>query len=137
MQGELEGGIGVLDFGGQYAHLICRRVRALGVYAALLPHDVSARQLEEEGVAGVILSGGPASVYSEGAPRAALDAVKPLAVSKMRDYGIDAEITLSNVPVVKGARAISEFWPGTLLGLGLGLGSLAIGKGVMRIFSRR
>ncbi|MDA4120834.1 MAG: glutamine-hydrolyzing GMP synthase [Thaumarchaeota archaeon] len=68
--GELEGGIGVLDFGGQYSHLICRRVRALGVYAALLPHDSSVGDLEAMGVAGVILSGGPASVYSEGAPLA-------------------------------------------------------------------
>jgi GMP synthase (glutamine-hydrolysing) len=59
-----------LDFGGQYAHLICRRVRALGVYAALLPHDVPLEELKRQGVAGVILSGGPASVYSEGAPRA-------------------------------------------------------------------
>jgi len=66
----LSGGIAVLDFGGQYAHLICRRVRALGVYAELLPHDVSVEELRKIGVAGVILSGGPASVYSEGAPKA-------------------------------------------------------------------
>jgi len=58
----------VLDFGGQYAHLICRRVRALGVYAALLPHETKYSELRAMGVAGVILSGGPASVYSDGAP---------------------------------------------------------------------
>jgi GMP synthase (glutamine-hydrolysing) len=67
---DLVGGIAVLDFGGQYAHLICRRVRSLGVYSALLPHDTTARELEERQVAGVILSGGPASVSSEGAPMA-------------------------------------------------------------------
>jgi len=67
---DLRGGIAVLDFGGQYAHLICRRVRALGVYAALLPHDVRLRELQRRGVAGVILSGGPASVYEVGAPQA-------------------------------------------------------------------
>ena len=67
---ELAGGIAVLDFGGQYAHLICRRVRALGVYAALLPYDTPLGELSERKVAGVVLSGGPASVYSEGAPRA-------------------------------------------------------------------
>jgi GMP synthase (glutamine-hydrolysing) len=66
----LRGGIGVLDFGGQYAHLICRRVRGMGVYAALLPHGTTARELADRGVVGVILSGGPASVYSEGAPGA-------------------------------------------------------------------
>ena len=65
----LAGGIAVLDFGGQYSHLICRRVRALGVYASLLPYDTPLSKLKEAGVAGVILSGGPASVYSEGAPR--------------------------------------------------------------------
>ncbi len=67
--GRLAGGVGVLDFGGQYSHLICRRVRSLGVYAALLPHATSPDKLMSLGVAGVILSGGPASVYQSGAPR--------------------------------------------------------------------
>lgn len=67
--GRLAGGIGVLDFGGQYSHLICRRVRSLGVYAALLPHSTSPVRLNKVKVAGVILSGGPASVYQSGAPR--------------------------------------------------------------------
>ncbi len=70
MEPDLAGGIAVLDFGGQYAHLICRRVRALGVYSALLPHDTRMDELERRKVAGVILSGGPASVYSKGAPSA-------------------------------------------------------------------
>jgi len=64
----LTGGIGVLDFGGQYSHLICRRVRALGVFAALLPYDTRADEIARLGAAGVILSGGPASVYEVGAP---------------------------------------------------------------------
>jgi GMP synthase (glutamine-hydrolysing) len=72
----LSGGIAVLDFGGQYAHLICRRVRALGVFAELQPHDISLSELKKKGVAGVILSGGPASVYSEEAPRADLELLK-------------------------------------------------------------
>ncbi|HEY6283813.1 MAG TPA: glutamine-hydrolyzing GMP synthase [Nitrososphaerales archaeon] len=70
MESDLAGGIAVLDFGGQYAHLICRRVRALGVYSSLVPFDTTARELEEKRVAGVILSGGPASVLMEGAPMA-------------------------------------------------------------------
>jgi GMP synthase (glutamine-hydrolysing) len=65
----LEGGVAVLDFGGQYSHLICRRVRALGVYASLLPFDTRLSELEGMSVAGVILSGGPASVYTPKAPR--------------------------------------------------------------------
>ena len=64
----LAGGIAVLDFGGQYSHLICRRVRSLGVYASLLPFDTTAAELKERKVAGVILSGGPASVYAADAP---------------------------------------------------------------------
>ncbi|MDA4127054.1 MAG: glutamine-hydrolyzing GMP synthase [Thaumarchaeota archaeon] len=70
MEFDLAGGIAVLDFGSQYAHLICRRVRSLGVYSALLPHGTTAQELEEKRVAGVILSGGPASVSSVGAPMA-------------------------------------------------------------------
>ncbi|HYA56394.1 MAG TPA: glutamine-hydrolyzing GMP synthase [Nitrososphaerales archaeon] len=70
MGGRLGGGIAVLDFGGQYAHLICRRVRGLGVYCELLPHDTGYVDLKKSGAAGIILSGGPASVYSEGAPSA-------------------------------------------------------------------
>jgi GMP synthase (glutamine-hydrolysing) len=70
MEPDLAGGVAVLDFGGQYAHLICRRIRALGVYSALLPHGTTLGELREKRVAGVVLSGGPASVYSEGAPSA-------------------------------------------------------------------
>lgn len=70
MEPDLAGGIAVLDFGGQYAHLICRRVRGLGVYAALLPHQTTLAELEKLGVAGAILSGGPYSVYAPGAPTA-------------------------------------------------------------------
>ncbi len=65
---QFRGGIGVLDFGGQYSHLICRRVRALGVYAGLLPYGTPVDDLLGKGVAGVILSGGPASVYDSAAP---------------------------------------------------------------------
>ncbi|MGA2664970.1 MAG: glutamine-hydrolyzing GMP synthase [Nitrososphaerales archaeon] len=64
----LDGGIAVLDFGGQYSHLICRRVRGLGVYATLFDHDTPLEALERLGVAGVVLSGGPASVYAPSSP---------------------------------------------------------------------
>ncbi|MDA4128746.1 MAG: glutamine-hydrolyzing GMP synthase [Thaumarchaeota archaeon] len=62
-------GIAVLDFGGQYSHLICRRVRGLGVRARLFPYDTSLEHLKASDVKGVILSGGPASVYDTDAPR--------------------------------------------------------------------
>jgi len=59
----------VLDFGSQFAQLIARRVRELDVYAELLPYDTTLEELERREVKGVILSGGPKSVYDEGAPR--------------------------------------------------------------------
>ncbi|HUF07043.1 MAG TPA: glutamine-hydrolyzing GMP synthase [Candidatus Binatia bacterium] len=62
--------VAVLDFGSQFAQLIARRVRELNVYSELLPHDTTMAELERRGVKAVILSGGPASVYDDGAPRA-------------------------------------------------------------------
>jgi GMP synthase (glutamine-hydrolysing) len=59
----------VLDYGGQYSQLIARRVRDCGVFSELLPHSVSADELAARNPRGIILSGGPASVYAEGAPR--------------------------------------------------------------------
>ena len=60
--------IAVLDYGGQYVQLIARRVRESRVYCEIFPHDVTAAELEARGVVGVILSGGPASVYEKDAP---------------------------------------------------------------------
>src|SRR5436190_163386 len=59
----------VLDFGGQYSQLIARRIRECGVFAELLPHDTPLEEIEGRRPAALVLSGGPASVYSEGAPR--------------------------------------------------------------------
>src|SRR3954467_3669444 len=59
----------VLDFGGQYSQLIARRVRELGVFSELLPHTVGIDEIRRRRPKGLILSGGPASVYAEGAPR--------------------------------------------------------------------
>jgi GMP synthase (glutamine-hydrolysing) len=59
----------VLDYGGQYSQLIARRVRECGVFSELLPHTTSLEDLAARAPRGVILSGGPASVYAPGAPR--------------------------------------------------------------------
>jgi len=59
----------VLDFGSQYAQLIARRVREQHVYCEIVRHDITAERIRELAPRGVILSGGPASVYEEGAPR--------------------------------------------------------------------
>ncbi len=59
----------VLDFGGQYSQLIARRVRECGVFSELLPHHVGVDEVRKRAPQGLILSGGPASVYAPGAPR--------------------------------------------------------------------
>jgi GMP synthase (glutamine-hydrolysing) len=72
----------VVDFGAQYAQLIARRVREADVYSEIVPHDTPVREILERKPAAVILSGGPASVYEEGAPR------------------LDAELLRAGVPVL-------------------------------------
>jgi GMP synthase (glutamine-hydrolysing) len=59
----------VLDYGGQYSQLIARRVRECGVFSELLPHHVGAEEIARRRPKGLILSGGPASVYADGAPK--------------------------------------------------------------------
>ncbi|HEU5287232.1 MAG TPA: glutamine-hydrolyzing GMP synthase [Candidatus Limnocylindria bacterium] len=74
--------IAILDYGSQYTQLIARRVRESRVYCEIFPHDVTPEELAERGVVGVILSGGPASVYETDAP------------------GIDAKILDGRLPVL-------------------------------------
>jgi GMP synthase (glutamine-hydrolysing) len=59
----------VLDFGGQYAQLIARRVRECRVYSELVGHTISPEAIRAHNPHAIILSGGPASVYADGAPR--------------------------------------------------------------------
>ena len=72
----------VLDFGAQYAQLIARRVREAHVFSEIVPRDITAAEVEARSPVGVILSGGPASVYEEGA------------------YGIDKAIFDLEIPVL-------------------------------------
>jgi GMP synthase (glutamine-hydrolysing) len=59
----------VLDFGSQYSHLICRRIREANVYCELLPYNTPAKVIKEIDPKGIIFSGGPASVYAQNAPK--------------------------------------------------------------------
>ncbi len=58
----------VLDFGSQYSHLICRRIREFAVYCELVSFDISADELKKHNPKGIIFSGGPSSVYDSNAP---------------------------------------------------------------------
>jgi GMP synthase (glutamine-hydrolysing) len=58
----------VVDFGAQYAQLIARRVREANVYSEIVPHSISAAEVAARNPVGLVLSGGPSSVYEEGAP---------------------------------------------------------------------
>lgn len=61
--------IAIVDFGSQYVQLIARRVREHNVYSIIVQPSVKAADLAKQGVTGIILSGGPASVYAKDAPR--------------------------------------------------------------------
>ena len=63
----------VLDFGSQYSHLICRRIREFSVYAELVPFDISLEELKKLNPKGIIFSGGPASVYNNDSPKPKTD----------------------------------------------------------------
>jgi len=58
----------VVDFGAQYAQLIARRVREASVYSEIVPHTITADEVAAKNPAGIVLSGGPSSVYEEGSP---------------------------------------------------------------------
>ncbi|HTY73943.1 MAG TPA: glutamine-hydrolyzing GMP synthase [Candidatus Nanoarchaeia archaeon] len=76
----------VLDFGGQYCHLIGRRIREHGVYSEIVPHDIKPVEIEalkqKFNIKGLVLSGGPSSVYEQNAPH------------------IDPEILKLNLPIL-------------------------------------
>ncbi|WP_120313929.1 glutamine-hydrolyzing GMP synthase [Mycobacterium alsense] len=59
----------VVDFGAQYAQLIARRVREARVFSEVIPHTASIEEIKARDPAGIVLSGGPASVYVDGAPQ--------------------------------------------------------------------
>jgi GMP synthase (glutamine-hydrolysing) len=59
----------ILDFGSQYTQLIARRIREAGVYCEILPFNTSIADLRSHQPRGLILSGGPSSVYDGNAPR--------------------------------------------------------------------
>jgi GMP synthase (glutamine-hydrolysing) len=123
--------IPILDFGAQYAQLIARRVREKGVYSELVRPDISIAELKQMRPKGLILSGGPSSVYEPGAPKcdpAIFDLgvpvlgicygmqlgaellggkVKP---AKAREFGRAKLTVVSDDPFVKGLPRETTVW---------------------------
>ncbi|MFC1485741.1 glutamine-hydrolyzing GMP synthase [Candidatus Latescibacterota bacterium] len=126
---QTENKITVLDFGGQYAHLIAKRIRHRGVYADIQHPDVSLESLGRP--RGLVLSGGPSSVYAEGAPpfnRDILDAGIPLLglcygmqlvahlmggkVKRLerREYGRAELSVIGDSPLFRGIGECGQVW---------------------------
>jgi GMP synthase (glutamine-hydrolysing) len=125
----------VLDFGGQYCHLIGRRIRELGVYSEIVAHDIKPEEIkllnEKFNVKGLIFSGGPASVYEPKAPKPnqqILELKMPIlglcyghqliakmvggkvAPAKQKEYGI-AYVTVDKpLGVLKGLNGKERVW---------------------------
>jgi GMP synthase (glutamine-hydrolysing) len=107
----------VVDFGAQYAQLIARRIREARVHSEIVPAGVSAREIVTSGAKGVVLSGGPSSVYVEGAPR------------------LDRAVYESGIPVLGicyGAQLLAQDLGGTVTRTGRG----EYGRTPLRLESR-
>ena len=94
----------VVDFGAQYAQLIARRIREARVYSEVVPHDLPADEILAKDPAAIVLSGGPSSVYAEGAP------------------GVDPKLVEAGVPtfgICYGFQAMAQALGGTVEQTGL------------------
>jgi len=121
----------ILDFGSQYTQLIARKVRECGVFAEIYPYNITEEKLREISPKGIILSGGPSSVYADEAPHPVFDIFSygvPIlgicyglqliafklggSVDKAahREYGRAELITNSQNPLFEGISANSTVW---------------------------
>ena len=78
----------IIDMGSQYTHLIARRIREHGVYSEILPNDISIVELKQHKPIGIVLSGGPSSVYEENSPQLA---------EKFLNYTINEKIPILGI----------------------------------------
>ena len=111
------GGVLVVDFGAQYSQLIARRIRECRVFSAVVPHDTPPEEIVRLEPAGLVLSGGPASVYEPGAP--ALD-------PRLLDLGIPV------LGICYGMQSMAQALGGEVARTGAG----EFGKTPLRVRSR-
>lgn len=121
----------ILDFGSQYTQLIARRIREFGVYSEIQPYDIDLSKIKEANIRGIILSGGPASVYSPDAPHisaAVLDLDIPvlgicyglqliihlkggkITPAQEREYGKACLSFIEDSPLIKNIPDLSTVW---------------------------
>ncbi|OQA83919.1 MAG: GMP synthase (glutamine-hydrolyzing) [Lentisphaerae bacterium ADurb.Bin242] len=121
----------VLDFGSQYSQLIARRIRECNVYSRIVPFRIAAEEIRKEAPVGIILSGGPASVYQDGAPHcdpAILELGLPIlgicygmqmivqtlggkvARGKAREYGKAEVESTAESPLFAGVPGKTQVW---------------------------
>ncbi|MCI6288722.1 MAG: glutamine-hydrolyzing GMP synthase [Lentisphaeria bacterium] len=121
----------ILDFGSQYSQLIARRIRECNVYSRIVSFRTTAEEIRKEAPAGIILSGGPASVYQDGAPKCdpeifnlglpilgicygmqltVLALGGDVARGKAREYGKAEVKTVAESPLFEGVPASTQVW---------------------------
>ena len=94
--------IAVLDFGSQYTQLIARRIRELNVYSEIFHHQISIKKLKQYNVKGIILSGGPSSVYDDSSPKLNLDLLESEIPILGVCYGLQLLLNNSGGDISKG-----------------------------------
>lgn len=121
----------ILDFGGQYSKLIARRIRECGVFSEILPYDTSVERIKNGGYKGIVLSGGPASVREENAPKCSEEVfylsipvlgicygAQLMAVilggavggNKVREYGATEVIVEASSKIFKNVKTSASWW---------------------------
>jgi len=120
----------VINFGSQVAHLINRRVRELGVFSDLVPYDISASKIKKLNPKGIILSGGPASVYEKDSPQVDKKifslGIPVLGIcyglqligkeygkvlpGKLKEYGKKQLLVKNNGKLLKGLKKKEQIW---------------------------
>lgn len=121
----------ILDFGGQYTQLIARRIREVNVYCEIVPYDISPEKIREYKPMGIVLSGGPASVYVKDAPKCDPEIFKlgipvlgicygaqlmalllggAVERAEVAEYGKTELVVNNNVPLFKGIERETVCW---------------------------